>query len=202
MRYGRATFQPYMANGGFRYVLSWICLVSIYYVVARACIDILTDAVDRFHGPLALEGGLTEADRRMSKPPPYDFLELPAERRKYSPWQAFLYLWLRLEIIIAWIAFIGMMYTYFASPFLNDVGPNFLWGVNKCDGWLCTAKLFFIGADYILVICAASSLVSRLDVGISPLPMRWAGLENWYAGQNIAPRWLNELFIRFFGRPC
>jgi hypothetical protein len=107
--------------------------------------------------------------------------------------------WAFLEIIIGWIAFAGMFYALFHSPYLNGLRSP----LYSVDQTAPTNALtwFLLKISSFLTVFALYSAGYRWDLGIMPLVQRMLGAPDTYPGQNKFPRWINEYAIKLFGRP-
>ena len=191
--HGHLTFQPYIAQSGWTRVIATAALTSVYYVLARALLDLCEDCIDFFKGNYVVAGdGKFDIDQRRRMAPPYDLLSVPGLRRDFSDWQYALIVWLFFDILISWISTAAVIYVELKSPYLKScISEEPLQAVLWCT-W---------GMSLFLVVFAQFSIAYRWTVGITPLVQRFLGLPNTYPGQNIFPRWFSELLIKVIKRP-
>jgi hypothetical protein len=195
-----STFQSYISQGGCTAGFAWTALLALYYLMARTALDVCRDCLDYIQGQYRTAcGDWDSIDQRRKKEPPFDFLSNPGIRRAFSNWQYAMMGWAFFEIIIGWIAFLGMFYALFHSPYLIGLRPP----VHSVDHAVSTNELtwFLLKMSSFLTVAALYSAGYRWDLGIMPLVQRMLGAPDTYPGQNKFPKWINEYSIRLFGRP-
>jgi hypothetical protein len=196
--YAHTAFQPFILKGGYSAGLAWIALTASYYTMARSMLDVVRDIIDLGGAHYETKAGDRELiNRSRKKTPPFDCLKIPDAARDFSTWQYLAFGWAFVEVAIGWIAFAGLFYAVFRSPYLTGLRPPALpqsgtagaaaWLVLKLSSFLTYFSLYSIGL--------------RWELGITPLVQRCLGAPDTYPGQNIFPRSVNELSLRLIGRP-
>jgi len=178
-------------------MLALMGLWAIYYMVARAWIDLLTDIIDVSRGTYSLLGEVNELSGCRTNNYPYDLYSSADVKRDWTNWQYLLACWSLIEAtLIPMVASIALLYTVFNSPYMQEL-------LDKGDphSILDRVKSFMIFCDYMVGLFGVFSMTGRDQGGITPLHLRLLGLPNVYPDQNNLPRWLNELMIRLTGRP-
>ena len=198
--HGRSIFQPYISEGGYIAAFAWIALFALYYVSARTALDLCRDFLDYINGRYFTAGGeYDRVDQRRKKEPPFDLLSLHSVDRAFSTWQFTMMGWMFLEVIIGWIAFAGMFYTFFRSPYPGGIAHPLY---NSTHAGSTGGLTWFSEVmSYLLVGFSLYSIGYRWELGVTPLIQRCLGTPDAYPGQNKFPQWVNELAIKCFGKP-
>jgi hypothetical protein len=197
--YASFAYQPFIAAGGIGAAAAWIGLLSTYYILARTVLDLLRDILDLIGGTYRTKGGeYAPIDNSRRKTPPYDMLSIPDSERPHSVWEQTAFGVGFLELLMAWIALIGTMYVVFKSPYLMGERPPSAVASRSLSllfGWAA------LKISALLVVGSLGSIGYRWDAGITPLIQKVLGVQDTFPGQNLFPRWLNELSIKYLGRP-
>lgn len=200
--HGYRALRSYADQGGYVAVAAWIGLISIYYVIVRAWLDLVTDAVDYARKDYTLLGGdINKPDQRSLKTFPFDMITASDAKRNWSAWQYLLSFWTYIEnTLISNVVLVAILMGITQSPYF-DAGKgvySHYYVEHRYIVWLLTS--FFFMSTSVLTFAATWSMIIRNRAGVMSIPLRWLGLHNFYPGQNVFPRWLNELLVKVIGR--
>lgn len=189
----------YISAGGSKALMGWIGLASIYYLTVRAIVDLFTDWMDWRNGRYGLVGGdVSEVCSSRTNSPPYDTLSAPKIKRDWTPWQYALAMWWLVEFIIVCCGVLAVLSTIDSLKLYVDFCASSKSALSLIS---CSFGELVYGSSYFLIYFSISSMGRRNEAGVMPLPLRWLGLPNFHPGQNVSPRWLNEVMIKLTGRP-